>query len=238
MDNFQIETAQNVNIVQNVAGIGERILAFLIDILIMGAYVIAAILILSNVKLGNGSSLLVSLTIGLPIVLYHLLFETLRNGQSIGKSALGLRVVKLDGSRPALSNYLLRWLLRPIDITITSGALAIVSILLNGKGQRIGDLAASTTVITEKQTVQIWNTLLTDLPDGYEPIYPQVTLFTDSEMQTIKNLYHEAYINGNHNVIIKLAHRVAKVMEVNLEQKPFLFLDRVIKDYNYYTQRM
>lgn len=238
MDNFQIATAQNVNIVQNVAGIGERILAFLIDILIMGAYAIVAILVFSNVKLGNGSSLLVSLTIGLPIVCYHLLFETLWNGQSIGKSALGLRVVKLDGSRPALSNYLLRWLLRPIDITITSGALAIVSILLNGKGQRIGDLAASTTVITEKQTVQFSNTLLTDLPAGYEPIYPQVTLFTDSEMQTIKNLFHDAHLNGNHNVIIKLANRVAKVMEVNLEQKPILFLDRVIKDYNYYTQRM
>ena len=38
MDNFQIETAQNVNIAQNVAGVGERILAFLVDVVIMVAY--------------------------------------------------------------------------------------------------------------------------------------------------------------------------------------------------------
>jgi len=236
MDNFQIETAQNVNIVQNVAGLGERILAFLIDGLVMGLYIFAVIFVFSNLELGGDYMMIISMTIGLPIFLYHLLWEMLWNGRSPGKAAMGLRVVKLDGTQPSFSNYLLRWLLRIIDITATSGSLALVSILLNGKGQRVGDLAASTTVITEKQTVHFSQTILMDIPEDYVPIYPQVTIFSDNEMQTIKNLFREAQLNRNHNVILKLAKRVAKVMEIQLEETPITFIDRVIKDYNYYTQ--
>lgn len=236
MDNFQIETAQNVNILQNVAGVGERILAYLIDGLVMAIYLIIVMYILSNLELGDDFIMIISLTVGLPIFLYHLLWEMLWNGRSPGKAALGLRVVKLDGTKPAFSNYLLRWLLRIIDITATSGALALVSILLNGKGQRVGDLAASTTVITEKKTIDFSQTLLMDIPENYVPTYPQVTIFSDYDMQTIKNLFLEAQLNRNHNVILKLANRVAKVMEIQLEETPVSFLDRVVKDYNYYTQ--
>lgn len=236
MDNFQIETAQNVNIAQNVAGLGERILAFLIDGLVMGLYIFAVIFIFSTLELGGDYMMIISMTIGLPIFLYHLLWEMLWNGRSPGKAAMGLRVVKLDGTQPSFSNYLLRWLLRIIDITATSGSLALVSILLNGKGQRVGDIAASTTVITENQTAYFSQTLLMDIPEDYAPLYPQVTIFSDNEMQTIKNLFREAQVNRNHNVILKLAKRVAKVMEIQLEETPITFIDRVIKDYNYYTQ--
>lgn len=238
MDNFQIETAQNVNILQNVAGVGERILAYLLDGLIMGFYVFIVIMLFSNVNLSDDYGMIVGLTIGLPLFLYHLLWETLWNGRSPGKALMKLRVVKTDGSKPAFSNYMLRWLLRLVDITATSGGLALVTILLNGKGQRVGDIAASTTVITEKQTVNFSQTILMDIPENYEPSYPQVTVFSDSEIQTIKNVFMEARYNGNHNVILKLANRVSSVMQVKLEETPIKFIDKVIKDYNYYTQNM
>ena len=238
MDNFQIETAQNINIVQQVAGLGERILAYLIDGLVMFTYILAISFVFSNLSLDSSQMLIVSLTIGLPIFLYHLLWEMLWNGRSPGKAALGLRVVKLDGTKPAFSNYFLRWLLRIVDIGITSGSLAIVSILVNGKGQRIGDIAATTTVITERQTVDFSQIVLTELPENYVPTYPQVTVFSDREMQTIKNIFVEARANGNHNVILKLADRATKVMDIQRKETPMLFLDRIVKDYNYYTQNM
>ncbi len=238
MDNFQIETAQNVNILQNVAGVGERILAFLLDTLIMGVYVFIVIMLFAITDISDDYALIVGMTIGLPITLYHLLWETLWNGRSPGKAILKLRVVKTDGTKPAFSNYLLRWLLRIIEISATSGGLALVTILFNGRGQRLGDLAASTTVITEKQTVNFSQTILMDIPENYEPTYAQVTVFSDAEMQTIKNLFTEARYNGNHNVILKLANRISSVMEVKLEETPIQFIDKVIKDYNYYTQKM
>lgn len=238
MDNFQIETAQNVNILQNVAGVGERIIAYLLDGLIMGFYVFVIIMVFAGMDLSEDHYMIIGMTIGLPIFLYHLLWETLWNGRSPGKAVMKLRVVKTDGSKPAFSNYLLRWLLRIIDITATSGGLALVTILLNGKGQRLGDVAAVTTVIMEKQTVSFSQTILMDIPENYEPSYPQVTVFSDSEMQTIKNLFMEARYNSNHNVILKLANRVSNVMEVKLEETPIKFIDKVIKDYNYFTQKM
>ncbi len=238
MDKFQIETAQNVNIVQNVAGIGDRILAYLIDSFIIIIYFILIIILLSWIELDDELNYIIGLTFILPVFLYHLLWEMFWDGRSPGKAALKLRVVKLDGSKPAFSNYIIRWLMRIIDISLTSGALAIVSILLNGKGQRIGDLAATTTVISEKQKMQFWQTILVEIPDDYKPLYPQVTVFTDHEIQTIKNLFTEAKYNGNHNVILKLSNRVSKVMEITFEETPIMFIDKVIKDYNYYTQNM
>lgn len=241
MDNFQIQTAQNINISQNVAGVGERILAYLIDGVIMVIYifgVIYAFSFMQNSLLESGSMLVFAMASMLPIMLYHLLWEVLWDGKSPGKAVLQLRVVMLDGSKPAFSNYFIRWILRFVDINISSGAVAVVFVLLNGKGQRLGDMAASTAVISEKSTINFSQTILMDLPVNYVPTYPQVTIFADSEIQTIKTLFFEAKNNGNHNVILKLAHQVADVMQIQPEQTPIKFLDTVISDYNFYTQSL
>lgn len=238
MDKFQIETAQNVNIVQNVAGVGERILAFIIDFFILVFYVIIVSIIFAASGIGTDSDFLLIMTIGLPIFLYHLLWEMFWNGRSPGKAIMNLRVVKLDGTKPSFSNYLLRWLLRIIDISLTSGALALITILFNGRGQRLGDIAATTTIISEKRTMDLSRTILMDIPEGYVPTYPQVTVFNDREMQTIKSIFMEAKRMGNHNVILKLAKQVTTVMDATTEETPIKFLDTVIKDYNFYTQQM
>lgn len=238
MDNFQIETAQNVNISQNVAGIGDRILAYLIDSAIIFSYFIVIIILLGMMDPDEDVIFIILMTFGLPVLLYHLLWEMFWNGRSPGKAIMKLRVVKLDGSKPTFSNYLLRWLLRSIDVSLTSGALAIVTILMNGRGQRIGDLAATTTVISEKSNVNFSQTVLVDIPENYQAQYPQVTVFTDLEMQTIKNLFTDAKRNNNHNIILKLSEKVAKLMDVTFEERPIVFIEKIIKDYNFYTQNM
>jgi len=238
MDNFQIETAQNVNIAQNVGGIGERVLAFIVDYFIIFIYIILVSIAISALDFDSDYMFIVYMTVGLPVFVYSLLWETFWNGRSPGKALMKLRVVKLDGSKPSFSNYFIRWLLRIIDISVTSGALALVTVLLNGKGQRLGDIAAATTVITEKKTISLHQTLVMDLPDDYIPKYPQVTVFTDAEMSTIKTLFWEAKYNGNHGVVLQLSKRLSKVMEIKPEETPIAFVDKVIKDYNYYTQNM
>ena len=111
------------------------------------------------------------------------------------------------------------------------------TILFNGKGQRLGDLAAGTTVISEKKKVGLSHTLLEDIPQDYIPRYPQVTVFSDKDIQKIKTIYRGAKRNGNHNVIIKLGNKIASNMKVTPEETPIHFVDRVLKDYNYYTQQ-
>ncbi len=232
-----METAQNVNIYQNVSEIGDRILAFVLDMLFISLYIIFWSIFFSGIQIPEDYYFLFLITISLPVFLYHLLFEMLWNGRSPGKAVMQLRVVKLDGSKPAFSNYLLRWLLRIVDISITSGALAIVTILLNGKGQRIGDIAAATMVISEKKTILLLDTIIMDLPKEYQPKYPQVLIFKDIEIQNIKSIFTKAKEERNHNIILKLSSKAAQVMEVQFEENPMQFIDTILKDYNYYTQQ-
>ena len=101
MDNFQIETAQNVSIYQNVASIGDRILAYLIDGVILIAYWILSLFLIAQFGLDSqsmGDIWAYYLVLGLPIFLYYILFETFWDGKTPGKAAMKIRVVKLDGS--------------------------------------------------------------------------------------------------------------------------------------------
>ena len=237
MDNFQIETAQNISITQNAAGVGERILAYLIDGLIILSYAIAIIFVIGGLNLTGGKEWMYLLVIGLPIFMYFLLWEIFWNGRTPGKAALDLRVVKMDGSKPSFSNYLVRWLLRVIDITVSSGSVAVVTILLNGKGQRLGDLAAGTTVISEKIRTSLENTLLEDVPENYQPVYSQVTVLSDEDVQEIKSIYYEALKNGNYRVIHYLSEKVSKLLEVKPQERGVDFIKNVLRDYSYFTQQ-
>ncbi|WP_318312447.1 RDD family protein [Flagellimonas crocea] len=238
MEQFQIETAQNITINQNTSHLGERMLAYIIDSFIILVYTILVIVFLLSLDVDIEDQWAFYLILTLPAFFYYLLFETLMDGRTIGKGTMKLRVVKLDGSKPNFGNYFVRWALRIIDVSLTSGGGAVLTILIRGKGQRIGDIAAGTTVISEKKQVSLRDTLLRELPEDYRPTFPQVTVFKDEEMRTIKELYDGARRNGNHNIIVSLDKRIKEILGVQTALKPIDFVDVIIKDYNYYTQKM
>ena len=183
MDEFQIETAQNVGINQNVAGIGDRLLAYLIDTIIIFLYALGSILLLGALDLDMGDAWAIYLLVNLPAFLYYVLLETFWDGKTVGKSIMKTRVVKLDGSKPSFANYFVRWILRVVDVVMTFGGAATLTILIKGNGQRIGDIAAGTTVISEQQTVSIKDTILKEIPLDYVPTYSQVTVLNDKDIQ-------------------------------------------------------
>ncbi len=239
MDNFQIETAQNVSIRQNIAHVSTRLGSFMIDMLLIIIYYYISILLISALDINDAMDNYVLWTLlTIPVFFYSLLFETLMNGQTPGKFINKIRVVKIDGSKPTFGSYLLRWVLRVIDISISSGSVAVLTILLNGKGQRLGDLAAGTTVISEKKRHQIQQTLLVELPEDYTPMFPQVTTLSDKDIQTIKDLFYTAKRKGNHGVITKLHDKILEITGITTDMMPIDFVEKVIDDYNYYTQNM
>lgn len=239
MDNFNIETAQNVIIKQNVASLSTRIGAFLIDMLIIAGYYIFILLIIYALGFSLNESLYVYYALlSLPVFFYSLLFETLMNGQTPGKYFSKIRVTKIDGSKPTFGNYLVRWVLRLIDISMASGSIALLTILLNGKGQRLGDLAAGTTVISELKRVSINDTLAVDIQENYVPTFQQVTVLNDNDLQVIKELFIKAKRNGNHKTILKLHLKIIALTGIKTEMQPINFVAIIIKDYNYFTQRM
>lgn len=105
------------------------------------------------------------------------------NGQSIGKRARKIKVARMDGGRPSLGQYVMRWVLRPIDSISYLGALVI---LINGRGQRLGDLAAGTCVVSMRKRTSLDDTLLVQVEQGHVPLYPEAVRLTDGQAQLIE----------------------------------------------------
>lgn len=237
MEGFYIETAQHIQIRQRPAGLGDRILAQVIDSFIMGLYILLVSITAFGIMKLEENSIAIITMLGLPFLFYHLLFEIFMNGQSIGKYAMDIRVVQLDGSKASVGSYLIRWLLRPIDLTISSGGIAVLCVLLGGKGQRLGDMAAGTTVISLKQQAVRREELLTAVPANHEPKYPQVINLSDSQLHQIKKIRLEALQSYDFDLINKLAAKTATMLQITHESKPLEFIDQVILDYEYYAQK-
>ncbi len=131
MTHVRIRTAQNVEIDFEVAGLGDRVLAAMIDYFLLICYLFALMIFAGIIE---SQALLV---VGaLPYLLYFLVSEVFMNGQSVGKRIRRIKVVRLDGGQPTLGQYLLRWLLRFVDIDLTSGLAAVTTVLVTDTGQR------------------------------------------------------------------------------------------------------
>lgn len=238
METFQIETAQNINISQQVAGLGERILAYLIDIIVLALYIILAIYSVMATKVAEDNFWALAL-FNLPVFFFSLLMETFFNGQTFGKMAVNIRVVKLDGSRPRFSHYIMRWLLSIIDISISSGGVAVLTIMMNGKGQRLGDIAAGTTVIKEKVYMPpgLSQFSRTQVEETYQPVYPEVALLSDKDARKVREIFFKAKRESQHHLIVKLHEKLVSLLNIQTDKKPIEFIETVLRDYNYFAQR-
>ncbi len=241
MDNLQINTTQNVNLDYKIVGIGERIVAFLIDglILYMYAYLVNIIsnaigFIYEDTWTQRGLAALIFL----PAMFYSLLMHSLFNGQSVGKMLMKMRVVRLDGTPVHWSNLLVRWMLRLVDIWIFLGSIGILSILFSEKRQRVGDAAAGTVVISTKKKTKVSHTILEEVHDEYVPQFTNVTLLTDKDVRLIKETFHIARKSGDFKTLTVLRVKVESILQTNSQLYDVPYLDTVLKDYNYYTQKM
>lgn len=236
MENLKIETTRNVDLEYKIAGIGDRILAYLIDSLIIGGVFLLFIVFIMNVDIDNSIAGGILLIVFSFAILYHLLMETLYNGQSIGKRIRKIRVVKIDGTAPTFGSYLLRWVLRLIDITFTSGALAIITIIANGKGQRLGDMAANTTVIKISDDINFTDTVFSNVSDSYQVVYKEVSKLNDEDIALAQEILRARTELEATDRLIQASYtakeKFEKKMGISSDMHPVDFFNTIIKDYN------
>ena len=120
MTSSDIVTSQYVSIKQTPASVGERMLARLIDSIVLYVYMISMYVLvdgLMNYYYISDDFLRLSFVFILfaPFLFYSLLCEWLFNGQSIGKRCMGLRVVMVDGDTLTLGAILMRWVMLLVD---------------------------------------------------------------------------------------------------------------------------
>ncbi len=232
MENLSITSAQNVQIEHPVASVGERIVATFLDFLFMSAYVVMMLLISG---ISNNTGYIYWFIIFLPVILYHLLFEVFMEGQSLGKKTMKIKVMNSDGSRPGFISYFLRWIFRIVDVTFLFGGIAVITIITNGKGKRVGDLAANTSVIRMKNKFY-GESIYTEIPENYKIKYPEVTYLSADDIHTAKEtldfLKKNEYTGTSSKLIVKLKNAFEQKMGIRTEDIPAEFIEQVIKDYN------
>jgi len=232
-----ITTTQNVAIEYETASVSDRILAALLDVLILAGYVIGMSILFFGVFEARGRfGLALSVILYLPVFLYDLICELSMDGQSIGKRQMKIKVIRLDGAQPNLGNYFLRWLFRFIDVSCSMGGIAILTLMINGKGQRLGDIAAGTTVIKIKPQATLADTILTQLEENYRPVFAQAAQLSDQDLGIVKEVLDAMAANPDldDHLVNKAKTAIAAKIGVETEMNPRLFLRTVLKDYNYY----
>lgn len=240
MTNLAINTTQNVNLNYKVVSIGERILGFLVDLFVLFVYVYVIELVtdtMGTAMTDNWTVFGLQQLLLLPFFFYSLYMHILFNGRTLGKMVMKTRVVKVDGSPVHWSNYLTLWMMRLVDIWIFIGSIGLLTIVFSDRHQRLGDHAAGTVVISNKKKTQLSHTILEEVTDDYEPKFSTVTILTDKDARLIKETYVIAVKSSDYKTLRMLRDKIEGIISTSSDLYDTQYIDTVLKDYNYYTQR-
>lgn len=230
---ISISTAQNIDVEYELAGLGSRLIAALLDGIFTVAYMLVCFWVLSETGLMDDYGSVGLFILGIPVMLYHLLFELFMNGQSLGKRIMKIKVISLNGTQPSFGQYLIRWLFRLIDITISQGAVAVVAVAVTNKAQRLGDLVANTTVVSTRPKRSLQETLYMPDVQNYQMVYPEVVNLSAEDMQLIKEVLMMQHKEQGYYLAVETAGKIESVLHIKRRENPVEFLRTIITDYNH-----
>ena len=234
MQTISVRTTQNVFIQYPLASVGDRILGYLIDQLIFVVYFFIVFAISVSIDLKQIWVLVAVLSI--PYILYRLLFEIFMNGQTPGKRAMQIKVVRINGTPATVGDYVLRWIFGLIELNIASGLIAMLSVIIGGKGQRLGDLVAGTTVIKLiEQRQATAQEVFVSPENNYEVSFPQAAQLNPSDIELIQRSLEINRDLGNQKPMLAITEKVKTQLGVKTDMPPIKFLYVLIKDYNHLT---
>lgn len=262
MAKVEIETTHNVSLDMELSDLGQRIGAALLDLLVVGLYSLIAYFLIFKMVVGNDleevwtSFLFLKFILLLPVTFYYPVLEYFWNGQTVGKRILKLKVIRLDGAKPSLGDFLIRFFFRLIDIYggffillmvaderdamvmifllhfIPFPIVGMASILMTKKYQRIGDILAGTLVVKLKNRTSLEDTMLLSVSSDYKPRLMNVLRLSDRDIRIIKEALDAYKKTGNTDTILVLAKKTKEILDIKGEHRASALLHTVLKDYN------
>ncbi|HLY70992.1 MAG TPA: RDD family protein [Puia sp.] len=246
MSLVKLDTGFNIEIDFAIAPFHKRLFAWVIDLFLIIAYFWFLTKIFYTAYTGW-----LAIISTIPALFYHLICEVFLNGQSIGKKAMNIQVISLDGGQPTISQYLIRWMFRFIDLpmivipSIFVGQLpwwcmvllftGIGCIIISPNSQRVGDLVAGTIIIDKKNHTSWQDTVFTEIETTYQPKFSQVMQLSDRDVNTLKSIIESVRKNSNFDLSMRIAQRIKSKLNIQSDMDSLAFLETLLKDYNYYT---
>jgi len=257
MSRLKILTSFNIELDFEIPDFHKRMFAWMIDVAIAIAYVILMItLVVDNIP-----GWIISI-LWLILPFYPLVCELTMNGQSIGKKALGIRVINESGGNASVGQFVIRWLLRVSDllaiyvlliIIATKGSVLsegpeilfffgliitdILCVIISKKSQRLGDLAAGTLMINLRTRAGLEETVFMETEDNYVPLFPEVMRLSDRDLNIIKSVYSSVLKRNDYALAERTAAKIETALKIHNSQHPLTFLETLLKDYNYLSTR-
>jgi uncharacterized RDD family membrane protein YckC len=149
-DRITISTPEGLELEVQLAGLGSRFIAGMVDLIIQAALVVVLVILTGVLSHGGKLDLLAAVVgVFLAWIIYPIGFEVLNRGRTPGKLLTHLRVVRDGGGAVDLTSSAIRNFMRLIDGPTLSYIPTIVSIIATKRNQRLGDLAGGTLVVRE-----------------------------------------------------------------------------------------
>lgn len=214
MERFlDVRTGEAVAIEYELAGLGSRFLAVVVDLmaqlailLILAAVALAALPAFVRILPSKYATALVVAIVAVGLFLigigWFIIFETWWSGRTPGKRALGIRVVRDGGFPLDFGAAVIRNLVRLVELGLGFYAISAVSALVSKENKRLGDFAAGTIVVRDRADAPV------DL-DAYlaRPARSGTGLGDEDRMLIERFLARRATLDGAARV--RLATRIA-----------------------------
>jgi uncharacterized RDD family membrane protein YckC len=206
---IDVETPERVRFSFRLAGPAQRAIAYLIDVLVRGAALLALWFIAGALGLfgrdGMGGAGMGLIMLALFVVEwgYYVVCERFMNGQSVGKRALDLRVVRSDGLPMGFAESVLRNLLRGADFLPFGYAVGVLVAAVDPRFRRLGDLAAGTMVVVERR----------------QPVFPAVVIKPPVEPRELEAIPHRPILSQEELEAIELFLRRSSNLNPSREQE-------------------
>jgi uncharacterized RDD family membrane protein YckC len=240
--NLVVETPEQIGIDFEIAGVGSRMLAAIIDALVMSVLIIVATiapLVLIATAREAAETMAENVTkqdhvfrnvnaLGLAVVFlsyfavqwgYYIVAELLTDGRSPGKRALGLRVVRADGFPIGFAETIVRNLVRIVDIVPGVYGIGLLTMIAGRKTQRLGDVAAGTIVIKERVGQQKGSIAAIPMPTEQRPVPPTrvSAALTPAELNLLTS-YRNRAASLSAPVRARLAAQIAPILRARLSE--------------------
>lgn len=238
MKNIEIKTTQNVVLQYELADLKDRVLAFLIDLLCL--VVGCGLLLAFGVAIFSGSDTMgtiFAVFVYSILIFYPLALEIWNNGQTVGKMALRIQVIKVEGGKATFADYAARWAFGMVDIYFSLGGIAAIMIASSSKAQRMGDIVANTAVIkvVPKVNLQLRDLLSIHSQNSYVPVYTEAKQLAEEDVLLIKSTLdrYSRFKNDAHfDAINLLGKRVKEVLGIEEETSDYRkFLQTILYDF-------
>jgi uncharacterized RDD family membrane protein YckC len=239
LDRYTVETPENIELSYEVAGIGSRFLAAIVDstLIIFGQALLLYPLSLVAGVTDFSDSVAVAIGAALSFVIvwgYYIVFELLWNGQSPGKRLVGLRVLR-EGGRPiTFLAAAIRNIVRLVDFLPLLYGVGVVVMFVDQGARRLGDFAAGTIVVRERGAVTLASLTQPAAPIATTTTLANIELVNEHDYALVREFLERRAQLGRdvrQRVAVQLALTLQARLGIPQGGDTELFLEYIAREY-------